>query len=285
MYNEDIGADVEVGEEDDSPKFESFEQYSKSTISFDILNNEENFNYPENNFFSDPFIDSVCNEETKSVTDLKKLLGEKRKYKSNKIEKIRESKRNWNQKNIIKRFLIQNNILDFINISIKDPSQKLRKLEPNIFNKEYKKISDIIDFSLKDIYSKNICKNRDNLDIDHNVKIIKQIEKNSFLDRKMNLTFRDVLRPFFKFPLENKLIEFEKDFEEGLIDYEKYYISLLNDDKKKHNYTFMKKFINNLNDLKNIVIKKSEKTTISTYEDIRTIFISIKGYKDLLYID
>lgn len=258
MYNEDIG----------SPKFESFGQYSKSTISFDILNNEENFNYPENNFFSDPFIDSVYNEETKSVTDLKKLLGEKRKYKSNKIEKIRESKRNWNQKNIIKRFLIQNNILDFINISIKDPSQKLRKLEPNIFNKEYKKISDIIDFSLKDIYSKNICKNRDNLDIDHNVKIIKQIEKNSFLDRKMNLTFRDVLRPFFKFPLENKLIEFEKDFEEGLIDYEKYYISLLNDDKKKHNYTFMKKFINNLNDLKNIVIKKSEKTTISTYDHI-----------------
>ena len=158
--------------------------------------------------------------------------------------------------------------MDFINISIKDPSQKLRKLEPNIFNKDYKKISDIIDFSLKEIYSKNICKNRDNLDIDHNIKIIKQIEKNSFLDRKMNLTFRDVLKRFFKFPLENKLIEFEKDFEEGLIDYEKYYISLLNDDKKKHNYTFMKKFINNLNDLKNIVIKKSEKTTISTYDHI-----------------
>jgi hypothetical protein len=263
MYNEDIGADAEVGEEDDSPKFESFEQYSKSTISFDILNIDiiklKDIN---------PFIDSVDNEETKSVTDLKKLLGEKRKYKSNKIEKIRESKRNWNQKNIIKRFLIQNNILDFINISIKDPSQKLRKLEPNIFNKEYKKISDIIDFSLKEIYSKNICKNRDNLDIDHNIKIIKQIEKNSSLDRKMNLSLRDVLRRFFKFPLENKLIEFEKDFEEGLIDYEKYYISLLNDDKKKHNYTFMKKFINNLNDLKNIVIKKSEKTTISTYDHI-----------------
>ena len=41
MHNEDIG----------SQKFESFEQYSKSTISFDILNNEENFNYPENKFF------------------------------------------------------------------------------------------------------------------------------------------------------------------------------------------------------------------------------------------
>ena len=241
-----------------SLKFESFEQDFNGEI-VDCF---------EDDFFSNLFIDPVYNEETKLVIDLKKLLGEKRKYKSNKIEKIRESKRNWNQKNIIKRFLIQNNILDFINISIKDPSQKLRKLEPNIFNKDYKKISDIIDFSLKEIYSKNICKNRDNLDIDHNIKIIKQIEKNSSLDRKMNLSLRDVLKQFFKFPLENKLIEFEKDFEEGLIDYEKYYISLLNDDKKKHNYTFMKKFINNLNDLKNIVIKKSEKTTISTYDHI-----------------
>ena len=106
----------------------------------------------------------------------------------------------------------------------------------------------------------------------------------------MNLTFRDVLRPFFKFPLENKLIEFEKDFEEGLIDYEKYYISLLNDDKKKHNYTFMKKFINNLNDLKILWSKNPKKQLFQPMiifkitKDIRTIFISIKGYKDL-YID
>lgn len=51
---------------------------------------------------------------------------------------IKESIRNWNQMNKIKRNLIQDIYLDWINYSIKDPEFKLKKIEPSLLKNKYK---------------------------------------------------------------------------------------------------------------------------------------------------
>ena len=175
---------------------------------------------------------------------------------------IRESKRKWNQINSIKRNLIQDIIPDFFNSSIKDPDKKIRKIDPELFKKEYKTIPDIIDISLKVIYSNNISKKeiKENIKIENNKIIIKNIEEHSDLDNKMNLKFRDVLKIFFN--IETKVIA---DYlKEDLIDYKQYFSLIKNKKKKKHNYKFLEKFIYSLNEVYLMTkhnMKQSEKTT------------------------
>ena len=195
------------------------------------------------------------------LTELSNILGQEQKKKKNDTSII-ESKRKWNQINTIKRNLIQDIIPDYLNSSIKDPDKKIRKIDPELFKKEYKTIHDIIDISLKVIYSNNISKKeiKENIKIDNNKIIIKNIEEHSDLDNKMNLKFRDVLKIFFN--IETKVIA---DYlKEDLIDYKQYFSSIKNKEKKKHNYKFLEKFIHSLNEVYLMTkhnMKQSEKTT------------------------
>ena len=97
------------------------------------------------------------------------------------------------------------------------------------------------------IYSNNICKKeiKGEIEIDNNIKIIKNTEKNSDLDTKMNLTLRGVLKLFFNIETNLKRL-FMK---EGLQDYKQYFSSIKNNDKKKHRYKYLEKFIYNLNEI------------------------------------
>ena len=214
---------------------------------------EENDNHSSPNFIIETKGDDFFNNQNNQPSDNKKsspierelleILGEKKKLTIS----IRESKRKWNQYNVIKRNLIQNIILKWLNFSINDPSFKIRKLDANLFTIKYKTFNNIIDLRLKVIYSNNICKKeiKGEIKIDNNIKIIKNIEKNSDLDNKMNLTLREVLKLFFN--IETNLIG--GVMKEGLQDYKQYFSSIKNNDKKKHRYKYLEKFMYNLNEI------------------------------------
>ena len=192
-------------------------------------------------FFNNQNIQPSDNKKSSPIEiELKEILGKKKKLTIS----IRESKRKWNQYNVIKRNLIQNIILKWLNFSINDPNIKIRKIDANLFTIKYKTFNNIIDLPLKVIYSNNICKKeiKGEIEIDNNIKIIKNIEKNSDLDIKMNLTLRKVLKLFFN--IETNLV-----MKEGLQDYKQYFSSIKNNDKKKHRYKYLEKFIYNLNEI------------------------------------
>lgn len=214
------------------------------------IDDEENDNHSSPNliietkgddFFNNQNIQPSDNKKSTPIeTELKEILGKKKKLTIS----IRESKRKWNQYNVIKRNLIQNIILKWLNFSINDPYIKIRKIDANLFTIKYKTFNNIIDLPLKVIYSNNICKKeiKGEIEIDNNIKIIKNIEKNSDLDTKMNLTLRGVLKLFFN--IETNLV-----MKEGLQDYKQYFSSIKNNDKKKHRYKYLEKFIYNLNEI------------------------------------
>ena len=192
-------------------------------------------------FFNNQNIQPSDNKKSSPIEiELKEILGKKKKLTIS----IRESKRKWNQYNVIKRNLIQNIILKWLNFSINNPYIKIRKLDANLFTIKYKTFNNIIDLPLKVIYSNNICKKeiQGEIEIDNNIKIIKNIEKNSDLDIKMNLTLRGVLKLFFN--IETNLV-----MKEGLQDYKQYFSSIKNNDKKKHRYKYLEKFMYNLNEI------------------------------------
>lgn len=192
-------------------------------------------------FFNNQNIQPSDNKKSSPIEiELKEILGKKKKLTIS----IRESKRKWNQYNVIKRNLIQNIILKWLNFSINNPYIKIRKLDANLFTIKYKTFNNIIDLPLKVIYSNNICKKeiQGEIEIDNNIKIIKNIEKNSDLDIKMNLTLRGVLKLFFN--IETNLVK-----KEGLQDYKQYFSSIKNNDKKKHRYKYLEKFMYNLNEI------------------------------------
>lgn len=192
-------------------------------------------------FFNNQNIQPSDNKKSSPIEiELKEILGKKKKLTIS----IRESKRKWNQYNVIKRNLIQNIILKWLNFSINDPNIKIRKIDANLFTIKYKTFNNIIDLRLKVIYSNNICKKeiKGEIKIDNNIKIIKNIEKNSDLDTKMNLTLRGVLKLFFN--IETNLV-----MKEGLQDYKQYFSSIKNNDKKKHRYKYLEKFMYNLNEI------------------------------------
>ena len=193
------------------------------------------------------------------VTELLAILGPKIKSDTS----IRESKRKLNQINTIKRNLIQDIIPAYINESINDPYDKIRKIDPNLLKNKFKSFYDLKDLRLMDIYCNDLCKKeiKGQIKIDNNKRIIKNIEEFSDLDIKMKLKFSDVLKLFFN--IETKLIgDFMK---KGLQDYKQYFSSIKNKDKKKHKYKFLEKFVYSLNYVYMITkdnTKQSERTTL-----------------------
>ena len=171
---------------------------------------------------------------------------------------IKESIRNWNQMNKVKRNLLQHVFLDWINYSIENPEFKLKKMEPSLLKSKYKNFSDILDKPLKIIYSNDICQKEiiGNVTKEHNKNVIKMMEDNHDFNIKINLYFRDGLKLFFNKPIENKI--FDEKLKEGLMDYEQYFLS------GKHKLTYAKKLCANLKKLYEMVDKNTkpiEKTT------------------------
>ena len=195
--------------------FSIYSNFSLSSFNDDEDNNNEDLTNvcfqkkgDDPDLFNNQNIEPSDNQKQSYVlTELSNILGQEQKKKKNDTSII-ESKRKWNQINTIKRNLIQDIIPDYFNSSIKDPDKKIRKIDPELLKKEYKTIYDIIDISLKVIYSNNISKKeiKENIKIDNNKIIIKNIEEHSDLDNKMNLKFRDVLKIFFN--IETKVIYF-----------------------------------------------------------------------------
>lgn len=250
-----------------------FGLYSSSKLfySFD-LKNEENNNGENSNI---NIIDNsqVQTEESPIIKELSPLLRNKRENKSSDDCNSKGSIRNLNQMNGIKRYLIQICILNWLNFSILNRNEKLKKIEPEILKKKYKKINNMLDLPLKDIYWNNICKKeiKGNITLEHNKIIIQNVEKNSDLDIKMNLKFRDVLRMFFNvdFSLENEL-NVNNNIREGLEDYIQYFRDLVDAHKKYLSIAFKTKFIKNLNSLFLMVkndTKPSERSTNQTDRD------------------
>ena len=230
-------------------------------ISFDNSENMGNlynhnfFNYKNDEIFNITDKDIYYTQKnTKILDNLNELIGKKRNNRQkypNKNKK--ESIRNWNQLNKIKRNLIQDIILDWVNISIENPELRLKKIEPQILKNKYKNFSDIIDMTLSEIYSNDISKKEIIGDTrkEHNKIIIQNLGKDSIIYSKMNMTFKEVMKLFFNI--------FENPVKEGLIDYIQYFSST----KESHNDTYNKKIMNNLNKIYIIVAneKQSEKTT------------------------
>ena len=176
---------------------------------------------------------------------LDNLLGDKTQQKSILLNNnnIKESIRNWNQINKIKRNFIQNIDLDWINHSIENPEFKLKKIDPSLLKNKYKNFSDILDVPLKTIYSNDICQKEiiGHITKEHNKYVIKMLENNHEFSIKINLYFRDTLKLFFNKPIENKI--FDDKLKEGLIDYKQYFLS------GKHKPTYAKKLCANLKKL------------------------------------
>lgn len=234
----------------------------------DVDNKNEDFSnlFFRDDLFNNQNIQPSDNQKSSRIlTELFAILGPK--MKSDTF--IIESKRKWNLINIIKTYFIQSNIPNFINESIKEPDNKIRKINPDLLKTKFKTFPDIIDLRVKDIYFNDLCKKeiKGKIKIDNNKRIINNIEKDSDLDFKMNLKLRDVLKLFFN--IETNLIgDFMK---EGLQDYKQYFSSIKNNVKKKHKYKFLEKFIYSLNDIYLITkdnIKQFEKTTVPASKDL-----------------
>ena len=220
----------------------------------------------EDDLFNNQNIQPSDNKKSYPIlTELFEILGPKEKSNA----AIKESKRKWNQINTIKRNLIQDIIPPYINESINDPYDKIRKIDPNLLITKYKKFDDIIGLRLMDVYYNDLCNKEINekIKIDNNKRIIKNIEEFSDLYNKMNLKFRDVLKLFFN--IETKIIG--DSMKKGLKDYKQYFSSIKNRDKKKHKYKFLEKFIYSLNEVYMITkdnTKQSEGTTVPVSKDL-----------------
>ena len=234
----------------------------------DVDNKNEDFSnlFFRDDLFNNQNIQPSDNQKSSRIlTELFAILGPK--MKSDTF--IIESKRKWNLINIIKTYFIQSYTPNFINESIKEPDNKIRKINPDLLKTKFKTFPDIIDLRVKDIYFNDLCKKeiKGKIKIDNNKRIINNIEKDSDLDFKMNLKLRDVLKLFFN--IETNLIgDFMKD---GLQDYKQYFSSIKNNVKKKHKYKFLEKFIYSLNEIYLITkdnTKQSEKTTVAASKDL-----------------
>ena len=150
----------------------------------------------EDDLFNNQNIQPSDNKKSYPIlTELFEILGPKEKSHAS----IKESKRKWNQINTIKRNLIQDIIPPYINESINDPYDKIRKIDPNLLITKYKKFDDIIGLRLMDVYYNDLCNKEINekIKIDNNKRLIKNIVEFIDLYKKMNLKFRDVLKLFF----------------------------------------------------------------------------------------
>ena len=233
--------------EDENPDYKPFNLYEA-----DNKNDDEIYNFTER----EPYYNT---QKLTVHENLDNLLGNKRRQKSILVNNnIKESIRNWNQMNKIKRNLIQDTNLNWINDSIENPKLKLKKLEPSLLQNEYKCFDNILDLPLKTIYSNDICRKEIKGDItkDHNKKVIQMMENNHEFNIKINLYFRDTLQLFFNEPMENKI--FDDNLKEGFIDYKKYF------DPNFHKHTYSKKFSANLKKLYEKIAKNKKQIENTT---------------------
>ena len=149
-----------------------------------IIDDEENGKHSSPNtkivtkgddFFNNQNIQPSENKKQSPIlTELLAILGPKIKSDTS----IRESKRKWNQINTIKRNLIQDIIPAYINESINDPYDKIRKIDPNLLKNKFKTFYDLKDLRLMDVYCNDLCKK----EIKGQIKIDNNKRKQYFLN-------------------------------------------------------------------------------------------------------
>ena len=230
----------------------------------DEAQNVQNINNQNEDQKSNPSLDKIEEE-------LNKILVEKenKNPKKNKLhhKRTKQSIRNGNQLTRIKGNLIQKHILDWLNDG-KSPEHQLKKIDPDLLKSKYAKISDILQISLSELYSNDICKKyiNENINKDHNKNIIDNLEKNDIMSTKLAFKFKNVLKIFFNIDDENNLlIDENENILKGMINFKEYFEKTINS-----NNTFNKKLIKNLKKVADLIFKNSklsEVTTKLTYEE------------------
>ena len=224
----------------------------------DEAQNVQNINNQNEDQKSNPYLDKIEEELNKILVEKEKNLDHKR---------TKQSIRNGNQLTRIKGNLIQKYILDWLNDG-KSPEHQLKKIDPDLLKSKYAKISDILQISLRELYSNDICKKyiNENINKDHNKNIINNLEKNDIMSTKLAFKFKNVLKIFFNIDDENNLlIDENENILKGMINFKEYFEKTI-----KSNNTFNKKLIKNLKKVADLIFKDSklsEVTTKLTYEE------------------
>ena len=226
----------------------------------DEAQNVQNINNQNEDQKSNPSLDKIEEE-------LNKILVEKenKNPKKNKLhhKRTKQSIRNGNQLTRIKGNLIQKHILDWLNDG-KSPEHQLKKIDPDLLKSKYAKISDILQISLSELYSNDICKKyineNENINKDHNKNIINNLEKNDIMSTKLAFKFKNVLKIFFNIDDENNLlIDENENILKGMINFKEYFEKTINS-----NNTFNKKLIKNLKKVADLIFKNSKLSEVTT---------------------
>lgn len=241
---------------DDSPQ--------QSINMIDEAQNVQNINNQNEDQKSNPYLDIIEEELNKILVEKENKNPKKKKLHH---KRTKQSIRNGNQLTRIKGNLIQKHILDCLNDG-KSPEHQLKKIDPDLLKSKYAKISDILQISLSELYSNDICKKyiNENINKDHNKYIINNLEKNDIMSTKLAFKFKNVLKIFFNIPDENNLlIDENENILKGMINFKEYFEKTI-----KSNNTFNKKLIKNLKKVADLIFKNSklsEVTTKLTYEE------------------
>jgi hypothetical protein len=151
--------------------------------------------------------ESDIQEEIKPEKKEIKNLGKKRNNKQNDDdddEEIRDKNPSVRTDNVLmrlKRNLIQNIFLNWINHEESDKNNKLIKLDPILFRKSY----DFNRKKLKEIYSEKISIKVKNVNENHNINIIKEAE--GIKKIKLNCTFEQAFKLFYYKNNQNEILE------------------------------------------------------------------------------
>ena len=230
----------------------------------DEAQNVQNINNQNEDQKSNPYLDKIEEELNKILVEKENKNPKKKKLHH---KRTKQSIRNGNQLTRIKGNLIQKHILDWLNDG-KSPEHQLKKIGPDLLKSKYAKISDILQISLRELYSNDICKKyiNENINKDHNKNIINNLEKNDIMSTKLAFKFKNVLKIFFNIPDENSLlIDENENILKGMINFKEYFEKTI-----KSNNTFNKKLIKNLKKVADLIFKNSklsEVTTKLTYEE------------------
>lgn len=230
----------------------------------DEAQNVQNINNQNEDQKSNPYLDKIEEELNKILVEKENKNPKKKKLRR---KRTKQSIRNGNQLTRIKGNLIQKHILDWLNDG-KSPEHQLKKIDPDLLKSKYAKISDILQISLRELYSNDICKKyiNENINKDHNKNIINNLEKNDIMSTKLAFKFKNVLKIFFNIDDENNLlIDENENILKGMINFKEYFEKTINS-----NNTFNKKLIKNLKKVADLIFKNSklsEVTTKLTYEE------------------
>ena len=226
----------------------------------DEAQNVQNINNQNEDQKSNPYLDKIEEE-------LNKILVEKenKNPKNKKLhhKRTKQSIRNGNQLTRIKGNLIQKYILDWLNDG-KSPEHQLKKIDPDLLKSKFAKISDILQISLRELYSNDICKKyineNENINKDHNKNIINNLEKNDIMSTKLAFKFKNVLEMFFNIDDENNLlIDENENILKGMINFKEYFEKTI-----KSNNTFNKKLIKNLKKVADLIFNNSKLSEVTT---------------------